>query len=112
MMDRLSSRLRDELATKSALNFLYGGDYYTVSIDYPRPFPQLYIAYGLGEAALQAMLDNDLIGPDFLSTISLRSQLEETIMSSVPEWETIVKRREMAAIILNNYSPEGAFNPN
>lgn len=104
--------LKPHLIDEAAGSFLSAEAVFSVPLDFPLPYPRMYVANGLGEAALDVMIDNDLMGPDSLENIRIRRELEEGIKEVVPGSEQIVLAREISAKILNNYSPEGEFNPN
>ncbi|MEX1995620.1 MAG: hypothetical protein WD887_02490 [Candidatus Saccharimonadales bacterium] len=104
--------IKPNLVNEAAASFLSAEAVYSVPVDFPTPYPCLYVANGLGEAALDVMIANNLMGPDVIENIRLRQRLEEAIKEVVPNSAQIVLKREIGARILNNYSPDGEFNPN
>lgn len=96
---------------------LFGGDeeVYSIPLNYPFPYPRAYVAYDLGAAAFDAMVE---AGYDMIDVrkqrfiIGMRSHIEEAVKELVEDWEETLKHREIQARLLNAYSSEGSFNPN
>lgn len=88
---------------------------YPTLINYPWAYPIRWTPYDLGEAAFEALLEDDpfILRGGGLELVRRKMALEAEMQATLEDWESISVARRIAAMILNNYGgPGSSFSPN
>jgi hypothetical protein len=88
---------------------------YSVNVDWPNKYPLHYNPYDVGCAALEALIEVNLLDllDDKVGVLKLINEVTDEASPRIPDRDEITLSRVAAANALNNYGgPEKFFSPN
>jgi len=109
-------KLKDILVERSVELFYHTDEpVYAVNEDWPNAYPIRYSPYDLGAAALEALVEANVLD---LSTqnrqvIRMVAEVRQEAVKQIPDESEITRARTAAAFLLNNYGGrDRVFSPN